>query len=57
MSTTPALAPEVYAIFCGGIEQATAQKVVNSLTFAIGGKVKHVHILFQSAGGYVGDGV
>ena len=51
------LPAEVFAIFCGGIEQATAQKVVNSLTIAMGGKVKHVHLLFQSAGGYVGDGV
>jgi ATP-dependent Clp protease protease subunit len=47
----------VYAIFCGGIEQATAQKLVNNLTIAIGGKVKHVHVLFQSAGGFIGDGV
>src|ERR1700690_3651329 len=53
----PGLPPEVYAVFCGGIEKATAQKIVNSLTIAIGGKVKHVHLLFQSAGGYVGDGV
>jgi len=51
------LPAEVFAIFCGGVEQATAQKVVNSLTIAMGGKVKHVHLLFQSAGGYVGDGV
>jgi ATP-dependent protease ClpP protease subunit len=58
MAANPAPLPtEVYAIFCGGIEQATGQKVVNSLTIAMGGKVKHVHLLFQSAGGYVGDGV
>src|ERR1700685_3391926 len=51
------LPEEVYAMFCGGIEQVTAQKTVNSLAIAMGGKVKHVHLLFQSAGGYVGDGV
>jgi ATP-dependent Clp protease protease subunit len=51
-------APEaVYAIFCGDIAQITAQKVVNGLTLAMGAKVKHVHLLFQTAGGYVGDGV
>jgi ATP-dependent protease ClpP protease subunit len=49
--------PEVYAIFCGGIDQAMAQKIVNNLTAASVQKVKHVHLLFQSAGGYVGDGV
>jgi ATP-dependent Clp protease protease subunit len=47
----------VYGVFCGGIDQATAQKFVNSLAVAMGGKVKHVHLLFQTAGGYVGDGV
>lgn len=60
MSTTPQasiMPPEVYAVFCGGIEQATAQKIVNGLTNAMALKVKHVHALFQSAGGYVGDGV
>jgi ATP-dependent protease ClpP protease subunit len=51
------LPEEIHAIYCGGIDQANAQKVVNSLTFAMGGKVKHIHFLFQSAGGYVGDGV
>jgi ATP-dependent Clp protease protease subunit len=51
------LPAEVYAIYCGAIDQANAQKAVNSLTIAIGAKVKHIHLLFQSAGGYVGDGV
>jgi ATP-dependent Clp protease protease subunit len=50
--------PEViYAVYCGDINQACAQKAINSLTGGMGGGVKHVHLLFQSAGGYVGDGV
>jgi ATP-dependent Clp protease protease subunit len=53
----PQLPETVYGVFCGGIEQATAQKVVNSLAIAMGAKVKHVHLLFQTAGGYVADGV
>ena len=63
MSTTPAPTPaptgptEVFAIYCGDISQVNSQKIVNSLTIAMGMKVKHVHVLFQSAGGYVGDGV
>jgi ATP-dependent Clp protease, protease subunit len=65
MATTPVpanapastLPSEVYAIYCGDINQANGAKTVNSLTIAMGGKVKHVHLLFQSAGGYVGDGV
>jgi len=59
MSTpqAPPLPSDVYAIFCGDIAQATAQRVVNGLTGASAAKIKHVHVLFQSAGGYVGDGV
>jgi len=53
----PPVPSNVYAIFCGDINQANAQKVVNSLTVAMGMKVEHVHALFQTAGGYVGDGV
>jgi ATP-dependent protease ClpP protease subunit len=54
---TPAIPVTAYAIYCGDINQANGTKVVNSLTNAIGGKIQHVHLLFQSAGGYVGDGV
>ena len=53
----PSAPSDVYAVFCGDINQANAQKIVNSLTAAMGMKVKHVHALFQTAGGYVGDGV
>jgi len=61
MATTTPAAPQipetVYGIYCGGIDQASAQKVVNNLAIAGNAKVKHVHLLFQTAGGYVGDGV
>jgi ATP-dependent Clp protease protease subunit len=57
MATAPTLPPEVYAIYCSGIEQANSQKVVNGLTVAMANKVRHVHLLFQSAGGYIADGV
>jgi ATP-dependent Clp protease, protease subunit len=58
MSTpAPAPPPDIYAMYCGGIDQPSAQKTVNSLAVAMGMKVQHVHLLFQSAGGYVGDGV
>lgn len=53
----PKAPEEAHAVFCGGIEQATSQKVVTSLTAGMAAKIKHVHVLFQSAGGYVGDGV
>jgi ATP-dependent Clp protease protease subunit len=56
-TTLPNLPADTYAVFCGGIEQATAQKIVSGLTGAMARKAKHVHVLFQTAGGYVGDGV
>lgn len=50
--------PDVYAIFCGPIDQVSAQRLVNFLSIGMAGKVRpHVHMLFQSAGGFVGDGV
>lgn len=62
MATTPPApepeAPKIaYAIFYGSIEQASGQKVVNQLTGGIAAKIEHVHVLFQTAGGYVADGV
>lgn len=53
----PQLPEEMYGMFCGEINQITSQKFVNVLAIAGGGKVKHVHLLFQTAGGYIGDGV
>ena len=57
MSDSNNLPENIYAIYCGGIDQANAQKTVNALTNAIARQAKHIHLLFQSAGGYVGDGV
>ncbi len=53
----PAVPEIVYAAFCGDIAQITAAKVVAGLTNVMAAKSKHVHLLFQTAGGYVGDGV
>jgi ATP-dependent Clp protease protease subunit len=39
------------------VAASSKQQGKKSITIAMGGKVKHVHLLFQSAGGYVGDGV
>lgn len=51
------LPPDVYAVFCGGIEQATAQKIVQGVTAAMANKVQRIHAIWQTAGGFVGDGV
>jgi ATP-dependent Clp protease, protease subunit len=63
MSMPPALeptlpeAPPVYAVFCGMVEQITAQKFVSFLTASQNMRHQHVHVLFQTAGGFVSDGV
>jgi ATP-dependent protease ClpP protease subunit len=54
----PPQPPEsVYGIFCGDINAANTQKFVQNLAVASNMGVKNVHILFQSWGGFVGDGV
>jgi ATP-dependent Clp protease protease subunit len=58
MSTQQAPLPEeVWGIFCGDINAASTQKFVQNLTLASNLGVKRVHVLFQSWGGFVGDGV
>jgi ATP-dependent Clp protease protease subunit len=57
MASAPTLPPEVYAVFCGPIDQASTQKIFNGLTLATTQNVKAVHVLFQSLGGSVGDGI
>jgi len=58
MSTDPVPpAEDMYAIFCGDINAANAQKLVNGLTSVSSMGIKRLHLLFQSWGGFVGDGV
>jgi len=47
----------VYGIFCGDINAANTQKLVQNLTVASNIGVKNIHLLFQSWGGFIGDGV
>jgi ATP-dependent Clp protease, protease subunit len=50
--------PEIlYGIFCGDINSVNMQKFVNNLTAASNLAAKQIHILFQSWGGFVGDGI
>lgn len=48
---------DAYVVFAGTIDQNAVQKMFNSLTGAISANIGHVHLLFQSFGGTVGDGV
>ena len=53
----PPLPNEVYATFCSGIDQASVQKIMNGISFASQNNVTHFHLLFQSSGGAVNDGI
>lgn len=55
-SITPASPEDVYAIFCGTINEENTKKLLTCLTAATV-KNQNVHLLFQSSGGSVGDGI
>jgi ATP-dependent Clp protease protease subunit len=51
------LPPEVFGIFCGNINQDSAQKLSNAFGIASNNGVTHIHLLYQSTGGSVSDGI
>jgi len=48
---------ELWATYCGDINAANVSKLVGGLSVVANNGTKRVHILFQSWGGFVGDGV
>jgi ATP-dependent Clp protease protease subunit len=48
---------EVYAIFGDGINGESIKRISASCSFASQNNINHVHLLFQSTGGSVADGV
>lgn len=56
MENKPALT-DVYLTFCGFIDQNTVSKILHNFATAINMNVKHIHLLFQSTGGIVNDGI
>jgi len=53
----PELPPEVYGAFSDQINQASIQRIFNTVGIACNNGVRHIHLLFQSTGGFVADGV
>lgn len=53
----PAAPEEMWAIYCGDINAANTAKLMNGLVVVALGGTKRIHILFQSWGGFIGDGV
>ena len=48
---------EVYAVFAGDINQANVAKIFDGVVTAMNKNCPRLHLLFQSFGGFVGDGV
>jgi ATP-dependent Clp protease, protease subunit len=57
LAAAPAGPPELYAVFCGNLDQGSVGRIMHGVTTAIANRVPRLHLLFQSSGGLVGDGV
>jgi ATP-dependent Clp protease, protease subunit len=57
MATNQVIPSEIWAVFCGPIDQNAVQKIFQGFATAMSANVKKAHLLFQSTGGMVGDGI
>lgn len=48
---------EIYATLAGPINEAMVQRVFQSFTLAMNNQVRTLHLLMQSTGGFIGDGI
>ena len=48
---------EMHAVYAGPIDTSALARIFKGCTTAINNNVPHLHLLMQSTGGYVGDGV
>lgn len=53
----PQIPKHVYGMFAGQIDQQAVQRFANALTIASNNGVEQIHMLFQTPGGTVGDGI
>ena len=51
------LPTEIYGLFAGSIDQAAVQRFHNALALASQNGVQSIHLLFQSNGGLIGEGI
>jgi ATP-dependent protease ClpP protease subunit len=57
MNGTDNLPPDAYALFCGPIDQSSAQRIMAGISMAAQQKRERLHLVFQSMGGSIGDGI
>jgi ATP-dependent protease ClpP protease subunit len=57
MVDQPTEGKKVYGIFAGVIDQIAVQRLANMVSLASQQSVGQIHLLFQTSGGTIGDGV
>jgi ATP-dependent Clp protease protease subunit len=57
LAASVSLPSELYASFVGQIGTDAVQRIAKAFDIAMTQKVSHVHLFFQSTGGWVNDGV
>jgi ATP-dependent Clp protease, protease subunit len=53
----PGLPPEIYATLTGSIDADMVRRVFNAGSIAMNARVRKLHLLIHSNGGFVGDGI
>ena len=48
---------EIYAVFCGPIDPISVARIFQGITTGMNNGITNFHLLFQSTGGMVGEGV
>jgi ATP-dependent Clp protease protease subunit len=56
-NNNPQAVKEAYAVFSGMIDQLAVQRIFNTVALATQNGFNSIHLLFQSGGGFVADGV
>lgn len=57
MANEQPISEEAYGTLAGPVNEFMVQRIFSDFTIAINKKVKVIHLLFQSTGGSVGDGI
>jgi ATP-dependent Clp protease protease subunit len=55
--TTPHTPKIAFGLFAGLIDQQAVQRLANVLSISANNGMEHVHLLFQTTGGSIGDGI
>ncbi len=57
MATTPSLTPDLYAVLSGTLDSSAMPRILAGFGNASQNNVQHMHVLFQSTGGGIREGI